>query len=277
MTAETTGQPTDGQPTADQPTDARAEEPTRRPRLGATDLALIASFAALISALAYVGAIPVGGAGVPITLQTFGVMLAGCLLGPLRGFLSVLLYLALGAIGLPVFAEHTSGLGTFTQPSAGYLLSFPVAALVAGLLVTYLAGERGKTRAAVVFLCSIAGSILVIHPAGIVGLMLTLDMSVAEAFRIDVLYWVGDLLKTTMVALIAAEVHRELRRLGGIAPPKEFVLVDRAAIGLGSVFMRINAEVNWHRLFHELIDGFDAKVLVKRQKKALKTVGLEGV
>ena len=55
------------------------------------------------------------------------------------------------------------------------------------------------------------------------------------------------------------------------------MLVDRAAIGLGSVFMRINAEVNWHRLFHELIDGFDAKVLVKRQKKALKTVGLEGV
>ena len=78
-------------------------------------------------------------------------------------------------------------------------------------------------------------------------------------------------------AAVAAEVHRELRRLGGIAPPKEFVLVDRAAIGLGSVFMRINAEVNWHRLFHELIDGFDAKVLVKRQKKALKTVGLEGV
>ena len=84
-------------------------------------------------------------------------------------------------------------------------------------------------------------------------------------------------LKVVDGAAVAAEVHRELRRLGGIAPPKEFVLVDRAAIGLGSVFMRINAEVNWHRLFHELIDGFDAKVLVKRQKKALKTVGLEGV
>ena len=89
----------------------------------------------------------------------------------------------------------------------------PAAALVAGLLVTYLAGERGKTRAAVGFLCSIAGSILVIHPAGIIGLMVTLDMSVAEAFRIDVLYWVGDLLKTTMVALIAAEVHRAFPRL----------------------------------------------------------------
>ena len=191
-----------------------AESPaTGRPTLDTTDLALVASFAALISALAYLGAIPVGGAGVPITLQTFGVMLTGCLLGPVRGFLAVLPYLALGAVGLPVFAEHTSGLGTFSQPSAGYLLSFPVAALVGGLMVRYVAGERGKTRAAVVFACSLAGSVLVIHPAGILGLVLTLDLSVAEAFRIDVVYWVGDLLKTTLVALVAAEVHRAFPRL----------------------------------------------------------------
>lgn len=191
-----------------------ADAPARSSRrLGTTDLALVASFAALISALAYVGAIPVGGAGVPITLQTLGVMLAGCLLGPTRGFLAVALYLALGAAGLPVFAEHSSGLGTFTQPSAGYLLSFPVAALVGGLMMKYVAGERGKSRAAVVFVCSLAGSVLVIHPAGIVGLMLTLDMSLAEAFKIDVIYWAGDLLKTTVVALIAAEVHRAFPRL----------------------------------------------------------------
>ena len=194
-------------------THSPATAATGRPTLGTTDLALVASFAALISALAYLGAIPVGGAGVPITLQTFGVMLTGCLLGPVRGFLAVLLYLALGAVGLPVFAEHTSGLGTFSQPSAGYLLSFPVAALVGGLMVRYVAGERGKTRAAVVFACSLAGSVLVIHPAGILGLVLTLDLSVAEAFRIDVVYWVGDLLKTTLVALVAAEVHRAFPRL----------------------------------------------------------------
>lgn len=191
-----------------------ADAPARSSRrLGTTDLALVASFAALISALAYVGAIPVGGAGVPITLQTLGVMLAGCLLGPTRGFLAVALYLALGAAGLPVFAEHSSGLGTFTQPSAGYLLSFPVAALVGGLMMKYVAGERGKSRAAVVFVCSLAGSVLVIHPAGIVGLMLTLDLSLAEAFKIDVIYWAGDLLKTTVVALITAEVHRAFPRL----------------------------------------------------------------
>ncbi|MCW8915480.1 MAG: AarF/ABC1/UbiB kinase family protein [Magnetovibrio sp.] len=75
---------------------------------------------------------------------------------------------------------------------------------------------------------------------------------------------------------VAAKVHRELNRLGGIMPPREFVLVDRAAIGLGSVFMRIKAEVNWYRLFHNLIDDFDEVALAKRQKEALCKVGLIG-
>lgn len=66
------------------------------------------------------------------------------------------------------------------------------------------------------------------------------------------------------------EVHSELRRLGGVKPPREFVLMDRAAIGLGSVFLRLGAEVNWHRLFHDTIASFDLKVLAKRQTKALK-------
>ena len=71
-------------------------------------------------------------------------------------------------------------------------------------------------------------------------------------------------------AEVAAKVHRELRRLGGVTPPREFVLMDRAAIGLGSVFTHLKAEVNWHRLFHDLIDDFDEKALARRQKKALK-------
>ncbi len=186
---------------------------TRARAFSTTDLALVAAFAAFISACAYVGAIPVGGAGVPITLQTFGVMLTGCLLGPVRGFASVALYLGLGAIGLPVFAEHSSGLGSFTSVSAGYLWSFPVAALVGGFLVTYVAGPKRKTRALWVFACSIAASILVIHPAGIIGLSLYLDISLAEALKIDVLYWAGDVLKTSLVALIAAEVHRAFPQL----------------------------------------------------------------
>ncbi len=75
-------------------------------------------------------------------------------------------------------------------------------------------------------------------------------------------------------ARVAEKVHGELRRLGGIEPPREFVLMDRAAIGLGSVFLRLEAEINWYALFHELIQGFDVKALARRQKAALKAAGL---
>jgi predicted unusual protein kinase regulating ubiquinone biosynthesis (AarF/ABC1/UbiB family) len=71
-------------------------------------------------------------------------------------------------------------------------------------------------------------------------------------------------------AKVAGEVHKELRRLGGVKPPREFVLMDRAAIGLGSVFMHLDAEINWHRMFHDLIAGFDDQKLARRQAKALK-------
>lgn len=184
----------------------------RQRRSVTTDIALIAGFAALISACAYIGAIPVGGAGVPITLQTFGVMLAGCVLGPVRGFLAVGLYLLLGIIGLPVFAEHSSGLAVFSGPSAGYLIAFPIAAALAGFLVAYVARER-RTRAIWVFFCSLAGSVLVIHPLGIVGMKLYFDVSWHEAFTYDTPFWIGDLLKTTLVALVAAEVHRAFPQL----------------------------------------------------------------
>ena len=185
---------------------------TRR-RFTTTDLALIAAFAALISAVAYIGAIPVGGSGVPITLQTFAVMLAGCLLGPVRGFLAVALYLGLGAIGLPVFAEHSSGLGVFTGASAGYLYAFPIAALLGGILVKYVAGPTGKTRALVVFFCSLAASVLVIHPMGITGMKLFFDVSWETALSYDTPFWLGDIVKTTLVALVAAEVHRAFPQL----------------------------------------------------------------
>lgn len=72
----------------------------------------------------------------------------------------------------------------------------------------------------------------------------------------------------------ASRVHRELRRLGGVKPPREFVLMDRAAVGLGSVFMHLKAEINWYRLFHELIADFDVQALERRQKAALQTAGL---
>ncbi len=75
-------------------------------------------------------------------------------------------------------------------------------------------------------------------------------------------------------ARVAGKVHEELRRVGGVTPPREFVLMDRAAIGLGSVFTRLKAEINWHRMFHGLIQDFDEGEVARRQSDALAAVGL---
>lgn len=73
---------------------------------------------------------------------------------------------------------------------------------------------------------------------------------------------------------VAAKVHRQLRELGGIKPPREFVFMDRAAIGLGGVFLHLNAEINWFELFHDLIRDFRETELEKRQTKVLASLGL---
>jgi len=73
---------------------------------------------------------------------------------------------------------------------------------------------------------------------------------------------------------VALEVHAGLKRIGGVRPPREFLLMDRAAIGLGSVFLRTRAKLNWHRLFHELIADFDHAAVEARQRQALAEAGV---
>ena len=68
------------------------------------------------------------------------------------------------------------------------------------------------------------------------------------------------------------EKRKEIKKYGGITPPREFVLVDRAAVGLGSVFMHLKAELNWHLVFENLIDDFNTKKLLSRQKDVLKKI-----
>ena len=186
-------------------TDTPAVAGVRR-RLSTTDLALVASFAALIAVASYTAAIPVGAGGVPLTLQTFAVLLAGAVLGPLRGLLANLLYLLLGLAGLPVFAGHTSGAEVFTGPTAGYLYTFPLAALVVGLLVKHVVGER-RTRALWIFAAALVATV-VNHLGGVIGLQAVLGVAWSKAFTIDGAYWLGDIVKAAVVAIVAAEVHR---------------------------------------------------------------------
>ncbi|MGB0935581.1 MAG: ABC1 kinase family protein [Alphaproteobacteria bacterium] len=74
---------------------------------------------------------------------------------------------------------------------------------------------------------------------------------------------------------IAAEVHQQLRKIGGVQPPAEFVFMDRAAVGLGSVFLHLKAELNWYEEFHTLIEGFKRENMVSQQEEVLKVFDIK--
>jgi predicted unusual protein kinase regulating ubiquinone biosynthesis (AarF/ABC1/UbiB family) len=73
----------------------------------------------------------------------------------------------------------------------------------------------------------------------------------------------------------AQKVHQKLKEVGGVTVPREFVFMDRAALGLGSVFIHLKSEINWHRLFEDMIDGFSLADMRKKQDEALKKFGIE--
>lgn len=190
---------------------------TSRRRLGATDLALIAAFAALIAVCALLPAIHVGSGVVPITLQTFGVLLTGAVLGAKRGFLAVMLYLVVGAAGLPVFADGKSGLAVFAGPSVGYLVGFPFAAALCGFIVERLPREKVATSVPLIFVAGLFSSIVFIHTLGILGMAWRIPTDLGAAFRIDITFWPGDVVKNLAMAFVATAVHRSF---GDILPAR---------------------------------------------------------
>ncbi len=183
------------------------------PRVGPRDLALIAVFAAFIAVLTLVPAVPVGALGVPITLQTLGVALTALVLGSIRGASAAALYLAVGLAGVPIFAKFSGGLGSLAAPSAGYLLSFPIAALVTGALATVVLRKTTKHRLLWLWLAAMGGSILVIHPMGILGMSLNAGIPLQQAFIIDMAYWPGDLVKNFIAASIALSVFKAFPKM----------------------------------------------------------------
>ena len=106
------------------------------PRAGTLSNLLLVAAASLLTAAAARLAFPLPWTPVPVTAQTFAVLLTSAALGPRRGFLAQLAYLLEGAAGLPVFAGGAAGPAALLGPSGGYLLAFPFAALVTGALAS---------------------------------------------------------------------------------------------------------------------------------------------
>lgn len=167
------------------------------------NLALIALFAALIAGLGMIPKFTLA-FGVPITAQTLGVMLCGTVLGARRGALSVLLLLALVALGLPLLSGGRGGLGAFATPSAGFLVGWPVAAFVTGLIVERWRGPL--TLVATV--ASVIGGILVMYVFGAAGLAFMLDKSLPEAALLVMAFVPGDIIKAVLAGLITSSLAR---------------------------------------------------------------------
>jgi biotin transport system substrate-specific component len=168
------------------------------------DLAYIALFAAITAVLGLVPALQVG--PVPVTAQTLGVMLAGSVLGARRGFLSQLLFLALVAVGLPVLPGGGGGLAVFAGPTAGYLISWPIAAFVIGLLT-----ERVWDRYNVAWgvLANVLGGIVVVYAIGVPVLKAVAGLPWTDALWFGAAVFIpGDLVKAVIAAVIAAQVRR---------------------------------------------------------------------
>lgn len=174
------------------------------PRSSSRDLALIAIFAGIVAALGIVPAFTPPGFGVPITAQSLGVMLAGAILGARRGALSLVLFLALVATGLPLLAGGRGGLGVFAGASVGFLLAWPVAAYVVGWL-SERAGPTYKLHWGIV--ANVVGGIVVVYAGGIVGMAAVLDLSIPAAAVATWIYIPGDAVKVVIAALVARGVH----------------------------------------------------------------------
>ena len=186
----------------------------RAKSLAPADLAYVAVFAALLSALSQVN---VAFGPVPFTLQTLGVALAALVLGPWRGAAAVLLYLVVGAAGLPVFAGGKAGLGVMLGVTGGYLMSFVLSSILVGFVAKWALRKGLSALTAGWFLLGcLAARYLVILPIGVGWAANYLDKPFLEAvLTVDMPFWIWDAAKSLLAVLIAIAVHKAFPRLLG--------------------------------------------------------------
>lgn len=173
-------------------------------------IVLCAMFAALCCATAPVS-IPLPG-GVPVTLQTAAVFLTALLLGPLYGFVAVLVYVLLGAVGLPVFAGLSGGIGSLVGLSGGFIMSWPFAAALAGFLYyKFGRNEKGLKKYATMIIAMLLGSVI-IYTVGLTQFIFLTKMSISASLAACMIPFIpGDVLKMVLVAIIVPTLERALK------------------------------------------------------------------
>lgn len=168
------------------------------------DLVLMGLFAAVMAALGLMPKITLG-FGVPITAQSMGVMLAGCILGARRGAGAMAIFVLLVLLGLPLLAGGRGGLGILAGPTGGFLLGFVLGAWITGLLAERLPVRPPVPR---FLIASVVGGIGGLYMPGVPYWALITDTSIAQVLLLSASFLPGDLLKAVAAALVAAAVQR---------------------------------------------------------------------
>lgn len=170
-------------------------------------MTVIALFAALISISSYLS-IPLPFSPVPLTLQSFVIMLAGLILAPVEAGASVAVFLMVGAIGLPVYSGGASGPGILFGATGGYLFGFMFGAVV----ISFLKGkEISLVRMAV---AAAVGGILVVYGIGVPWLANYTGMGLSKAFALGAVpFLIGDAIKVFVAASAAVTLRKQLKHI----------------------------------------------------------------
>ncbi|WP_172856659.1 biotin transporter BioY [Thermoanaerobacterium sp. RBIITD] len=175
--------------------------------LSLREMILAAFFAALTFIMGFIS-IPLPFSPVPITGQTFALMLTGSLLNPITAFFSMVVYLLLGAIGIPVFAGLHGGIGVLLGPTGGYLFAMPIAALIMSLLI-----RKIKLNYLKLILINIFGGILVVYAIGIPQLAYVAGIGLKKALLVGAVpYLIGDFIKVLIASYLALKLRPILNR-----------------------------------------------------------------
>ncbi|MEX1028462.1 MAG: biotin transporter BioY [Paenibacillaceae bacterium] len=167
------------------------------------DMMYASLFAAVMAVLGLLPPIPLPFIPVPITAQTLGVMLAGCILGARLGGLSLLIFVILVGVGAPLLSGGRGGLSVLAGPTGGYILSWPIAAFVIGYLVQRISAGINLWK---LILINAVGGILIVYAIGIPFLSIITDVPILKAALGNLAFIPGDLLKAVIASLISIRI-----------------------------------------------------------------------
>lgn len=174
-------------------------------RMATRDVVLTGMFAALLTAVSQIS-LPMP-TGVPVTIQAFGVALCGAVLGWKRGALSTLVYILLGAVGLPVFANFQGGLRVITGFSGGYVLAWPLMAILCGIPVSKKLS--GSVNLILSLILAVAGMLIMETAGGLQWAFLSGD----QTFGMIMVYsFAAFIPKDTVLTIAAVIVGRQTRK-----------------------------------------------------------------